>query len=51
MRTLAVTELGSGYWVLTPLATRGFTVLVNRGFVPQDRRDPATRLEGRSRVR
>ncbi|MBR0550985.1 SURF1 family protein [Stakelama marina] len=30
----AVTDLGSGYWVLTPLDTsRGFTVLVNRGFV------------------
>lgn len=33
----AVTNLGSGYWVLTPLVTdRGFTVLVNRGFVPPD---------------
>ena len=31
----AVTELGGGFWVLTPLrhATQGFTVLVNRGFV------------------
>jgi surfeit locus 1 family protein len=44
---LAVTALGSGYWVLTPLETAGFTVLVNRGFVPQGRRDPATRAEGR----
>ena len=43
---LAVTGLGSGYWILTPLKTRGFTVLVNRGFVPPDRRDPATRPEG-----
>jgi surfeit locus 1 family protein len=35
----AATTLGSGYWVLTPLATdRGFTVLVNRGFVPPDRK-------------
>jgi len=35
----AVTRLGSGYWVLTPLATdRGFTVLVNRGFVEASRR-------------
>ena len=42
----AVTELGAGYWVLTPLETRGFTVLVNRGFVPPDRRDPATRPAG-----
>lgn len=31
----AATELGAGYWVLTPLDdARGFTVLVNRGFVP-----------------
>lgn len=31
----ASTARGSGYWVMTPLATdRGFTILVNRGFVP-----------------
>lgn len=40
---LAVTARGSGYWILTPLVTPDFTVLVNRGFVPPDRRDPATR--------
>lgn len=40
---LAVTVQGSGYWILTPLVTPDFTVLVNRGFVPPDRRDPATR--------
>lgn len=41
---LASTELGGGSWVLTPLRTaEGFTVLVNRGFVPPERRDPATR--------
>lgn len=40
---LAVTVHGSGYWILTPLVTPGFTVLVNRGFVPPDKRDPATR--------
>jgi surfeit locus 1 family protein len=40
---LAVTVRGSGDWILTPLVTPGFTVLVNRGFVPPDRRDPATR--------
>jgi surfeit locus 1 family protein len=40
----AVTELGGGYWVLTPLRTdRGFTVLVNRGFVPAAQRDLARR--------
>jgi surfeit locus 1 family protein len=33
----ALTELGSGYWILTPLQDeRGFQVLVNRGFVPPD---------------
>ena len=31
----AVTELGPGWWVITPLRSdRAFTVLVNRGFVP-----------------
>lgn len=31
----AVSELGSGYWLLTPMCTSdGFIVLVNRGFVP-----------------
>ena len=34
---LAVTEHGGGYWVLSPFRTDdGFTVLVNRGFVPSD---------------
>lgn len=42
----AVTDLGPGFWVLTPLETRGFTLLVNRGFVPKDRRDPRTRTAG-----
>lgn len=40
---LAVTVRGSGYWILTPLVTPDFTVLVNRGFVPPDRREPGTR--------
>ena len=31
----AVTALGGGYWVVTPFDTAaGWTVLVNRGFVP-----------------
>ena len=39
----AVTELGGGYWLVTPLARDdGTTVLVNRGFVPADKRDPAS---------
>lgn len=40
----AVTRFGAGFWVLTPLETdRGFTVLVNRGFVPPERRAPGAR--------
>lgn len=43
----ATTERGMGYWVMTPLiAPDGFTVLINRGFVPVDRRNPATRAAG-----
>lgn len=39
----AVTELGGGYWVMTPLVgDDGTTVLVNRGFVPATGRDPAS---------
>jgi len=35
VRTQAATVLGSGSWLLTPLRTpAGWTVLVNRGFVP-----------------
>jgi surfeit locus 1 family protein len=38
----ATTELGPGYWVMTPLRTdAGYVVLVNRGFVPSDRKDLA----------
>ncbi|MGQ3210891.1 SURF1 family protein [Shinella sp.] len=41
----AVTERGAGFWVLTPLRLADdATVLINRGFVPADRRDPAARL-------
>ncbi|OZI19890.1 hypothetical protein CAL26_20230 [Bordetella genomosp. 9] len=37
--TQASTELGSGYWVITPLLRDdGTTVLINRGFVPGDQR-------------
>lgn len=45
--TQAVTELGPGFWVMTPLRTeQGFTVLVNRGFVPTARKAPDTRVAG-----
>ena len=43
----AATELGAGYWVLTPLVTdRGFTVLVNRGFVPPEKKIRAEQPSG-----
>ncbi|GGB66253.1 SURF1 family protein [Blastomonas aquatica] len=42
----AVTDLGGGYWVLTPLKAQGFTVLVNRGFVPSAKRSMASRPAG-----
>jgi len=43
----AVTDDGRGFWVLTPLRTTdGNVVLVNRGFVPPERREPATRRDG-----
>ena len=43
----AVTEEGPGYWVLTPLQRGdGTQVLVNRGFVPSERRDASARRDG-----
>lgn len=42
----AVTVRGAGFWVLTPLRTAQGTILINRGFVPSDRRDPASRAPG-----
>ncbi len=34
----AVTDLGGGFWALSPLDTPSGTILVNRGFVPPERR-------------
>ena len=42
----AVTVRGAGFWVLTPLRTAHGTIMINRGFVPSDRRDPASRAAG-----
>jgi len=42
----AVTDRGPGYWVLTPLETPQFTLLVNRGFVPKGRSDARSRAAG-----
>lgn len=40
----ASTELGSGFWVVTPMQTAdGFWVLVNRGFIPASLRAQASR--------
>lgn len=45
--TQAVTERGAGFWVMTPLVTPQGTVLINRGFIPGDRRgDPGVRAPG-----
>ena len=46
-RVYASTVLGPGYWIITPLkAEDGTVVLVNRGFVPTDRREVSTRKSG-----
>ncbi len=47
----ANTELGPGFWVLSPLDTaRGFTVLVNRGFVPPEKAHDVAPPAGTVRV-
>ncbi|PSJ61536.1 SURF1 family protein [Pseudaminobacter soli (ex Li et al. 2025)] len=46
----AVTDLGSGYWVLAPMRTDdGFIVLVNRGFIPPERKAEFGRAESDSK--
>ncbi|PKR57230.1 SURF1 family protein [Thalassospira lohafexi] len=43
----AATDYGAGYWVITPMArVDGTIIMINRGFVPTDHRDRATRPEG-----
>jgi surfeit locus 1 family protein len=42
----AVTTLGPGYWVITPLKTdQGFSILINRGFVPPERKAPSSHAQ------
>jgi len=42
----ALTQLGAGFWVMTPFeAVDGFTVLINRGFVPPAQRAAAVRAQ------
>jgi surfeit locus 1 family protein len=42
----AVTERGPGWWVMTPMRVAAGVVLINRGFVPFDRRDVSSRSAG-----
>ncbi|MGG7519359.1 SURF1 family protein [Allorhizobium undicola] len=42
----ASTALGAGYWVLTPFNSEDGIRLINRGFVPLDRKEPASRAAG-----
>lgn len=49
--TQAATALGGGFWVLTPLDTGRFTVLVNRGFVPPEQRGKVATPSGTVTVR
>lgn len=47
VQVYTVTDLGPGYWVLTPLERQdGTRVIINRGFVPTDKRAPETRVDG-----
>ena len=44
---MSVSDLGPGWWIITPLETdRGFTVLVNRGFVPNEMKSADSRPAG-----
>ena len=41
---------GPGYWVFTPARlSDGALLMVNRGFVPDGKQDPATRVDGQPR--
>lgn len=42
----AVTDRGAGWWILTPLRTDQGVILINRGFVPAERKASESRLEG-----
>lgn len=43
----ALTAHGPGYWLLVPFAAAdGSLTFINRGFVPMDRKDQATRADG-----
>jgi surfeit locus 1 family protein len=47
VRVQAVTDLGGGYWLMTPLTTtQGSIVLVNRGFIPAGQGDAGSGAAG-----
>lgn len=50
-----VSDLGAGYWVVSPFDTGQFVVLINRGFVPQSKKTAAApggrrKIEGLLRI-
>ncbi len=51
LRIKAVTEIGPGYWIMTPLLTDGMAIWINRGFVPNTvEQDAWARPQGPQRV-
>jgi surfeit locus 1 family protein len=46
--SLRADAAGPGYWVFTPARVPGGILMVNRGFVPEGRQDPATRPQGQT---
>ena len=45
----ALTELGAGYWIMTPLRTEdGSIVFINRGYVPMEQKAPSVRASGQA---
>lgn len=42
----ANTEMGPGYWLMTPFETANDVVWVNRGYVPNEKRDASARPQG-----
>src|SRR6201995_1887059 len=45
--SMRIDTSGPGYWVFTPARLAdGRTAIVNRGFVPEGRQDPASRRDG-----
>lgn len=48
---MSVSDLGPGWWIMTPLETdAGYTVLVNRGFVPLEMKDPTSRPQAQEQA-